>query len=483
MRVASIISNDITQMQAQIAQALPFADVIELRLDYLSEVNPSAIAQLRQQITLPVIFTLRKVSQGGKCTMPEQQRLFVIQQLAMLLPDYLDLEYDVPVEFANIIHSDYPAIQLIRSYHDFSQTPEDLPALFNSLQHPSFASIKIATHANTPSDALRLLIFIQTITRKHQVTGIAMGEYGQVSRIIAPVVGSLFTYGSVDDDVSAAPGQLTLKELTETYRVHTLNRETQIYALLGHPVSQSPGHIFHNQAFTRLNKNAVYVKLNIAPEYLSTTVPLLKQLPFAGFSVTIPHKETMLQYVDELVDDAQEIHALNTIRQRDNRYQAFNTDGVAAADVLTKKMALSGKPILILGAGGSAIAIAYALMRQGAMVTLCNRTLARAEQFVQRHGGAAIDFATLFSSQQLPYHVIINTLPANAFNQQCAEWQLPRAATDTAIAMDIVLKPLDTLFLQKARAVGYDCIGGDALYVGQALRQLQLWFDLPSLAK
>lgn len=479
MRVASILCTDIPNIKQQIARAIPVCDIIELRLDYLTEISISAIAELRQAITLPVIFTLRKKSQGGYCELPEQQRLFTLQQLAMLLPEYIDLEFDVPTEFADILRNDYPGIQLICSYHDFNHTPDDLSEIFEKIYHPSYALFKIATFANNICDTLRLLIFVQNISHKHRVIGIAMGEFGQASRILAPVVGSEFTYGSIDDSISSAPGQLTLAELTHVYRLPALNRNTAIYALLGCPVSQSSGHLFHNHMFAQLAKNAVYVKLYIPPEYLARAVSLLKQLPFAGFSVTIPHKETMVKFVDVLSDDAQKIGALNTIRSKNEQYYAFNTDGIAAADVLANHLDLLNKSILILGAGGSAKAIAYSLIQRGAVVTLCNRTLERAQLFQQMHGdGNSIDFTALFSLQQLPYDVIINTLPADAYVEQCINWQIPQSTNRQTIAMDIVLKPLLTPFLHVAKAAGYQCISGDALFLNQALRQLQIWFDL-----
>src|SRR5262249_35057033 len=109
-------------------------------------------------------------------------------------------------------------------------------------------------------------------------------------------------------------------------------------------------------------------------------------------------------------------------------------------------------------------------------VTLCNRTLSRALDFTKRFGGKAIDFTTLFSLQAFPYDIIINTLPASGYVAQCANWQIPSAPPD-GIAMDIVLKPLETAFIQSAKVRGWRCITGDALFHAQALRQQQIWFN------
>jgi 3-dehydroquinate dehydratase/shikimate dehydrogenase len=432
------------------------------------------------------MFTLRQTAQGGRCQLDEGARLELIWQLAALEPEYIDLEWDTAAEFVNKLSAAYPHIQLVGSYHDFTETPTDLTQLFQRIFNPAFTIHKIATFANTICDTLRLLIFLRNTSQQHRLIGMAMGEYGETSRILAPVVGSLFTYGSVDSQSAAAPGQLTLQELTEIYHVHLLNRQTQIYALLGNPISQSPGHRVHNAAFKQLQKNAVYVKLRVAPALLDEAFSLCKQLPFYGFSVTIPHKETIVPLLDELVGTAQAMQIANTIKREDDRYFGFNTDSIGCAAVLQQAgVDLSGCRVLILGAGGSAKAIAHALLEQGADITLCNRTVERAQQFTAQYGGRSMSFGELFSAggppalPGVPYDVIINTLPAEAFIEQCDHWQLPAAQPgQIQIAMDIVLKPLRTRFIEKTEAAGWHTITGDALFIAQGERQLQIWFGL-----
>lgn len=486
MRVASIIAENSTLAHQQILQVAPYADVIELRLDYWQNLVLQEVAALRKAITQPVMFTLRQTAQGGRCQLDEGARLELIWQLAALEPGYIDLEWDTAAEFVNKLSAVYPHIQLIGSYHDFTETPTDLTQLFQRIFNPAFTIHKIATFANTICDTLRLLIFLRNTSQQHRLIGMAMGEYGETSRILAPVVGSLFTYGSVDSQSAAAPGQLTLQELTEIYHVHLLNRQTQIYALLGDPISQSPGHSVHNAAFQQLQKNAVYVKLRVAPALLDEAFSLCKQLPFYGFSVTIPHKETIVPLLDELVGTAQAMQITNTIKREDGSYLGFNTDSIGCAVVLQQaSVDLSDCRVLILGAGGSAKAIAHALLEQGVDITLCNRTVERAQQFTAQYGGRSMSFEELFSAGEppalpgAPYDVIINTLPAEAFIEQCDHWQLPAAQPgQIQIAMDIVLKPLRTRFIEKAATAGWHTITGDALFIAQGERQLQIWFGL-----
>lgn len=500
MRVASIIASDYHSARQQIHQAIPLADVIELRLDYWPSFNLKDIAQLRYEISLPVLFTLRKKDQGGQQDLPESERLKKIKELATLAPDYLDLEYDTAPDFIEELHTRFPTIQLIGSYHDFTATPQDLDTILKAIKHPAFDLVKIATYAQKLSDTLRLLIFLQQTSQHRRIIGMAMGEYGQASRILAPIVGSEFTYGCLDNTHSAAPGQLTLAELTHLYHVQTLNRDTAVYALLGDPVAHSRGPFLHNPLLIRWQKNAVYIRLKVSSEDLTTAWPLLKQLPFAGFSVTMPHKEKVGLLVDERCGEAQATGIVNTVQRKTTRYLGYNTDGLAAIDLLTQKTKLASLRVLILGAGGSAQAIGYSCLQQGAEVSFCNRTVSRAQRFTERWGGNLLDFQTLLGYSTLPFEIVINTLPTDAYDEQCQNWQLPQPKQGKpAIAMDIVYQATPALtahefqmddstmeatanpqyltpFLQAATKAGWHCITGDKLFIHQALRQLQIWF-------
>lgn len=475
-RVAVLVATNRLTAEQQLALLPDIADIIELRLDYWSALCLEEIAQLRNQFTLPVIFTLRKISQGGNCHWSEPERLDFIKKLAGLGPEYFDLEYDVPVPWLQNFRREFPHITLIGSYHDFTHTPENLMENFQALLKTEFDIIKLAYMAKELSDTLRLLIFINSLSQRHAVIGIAMGEAGQLSRIVAPVVGSIMTYGVIHENLSSAPGQISLQDLTQIYRVQRLNRHSRIYALLGDPVAQSPGHRVHNHAFEILEKNAVYVKCRIPAAELGPCLTLMQKLPFYGMSVTIPHKETIVPFLDKLDGIAAQMKIVNTLNCENQLYCGHNTDALAAIEILEKRKSLLNESILILGAGGSAKAIAFALQKAGAKITLCNRTLARAQHFTEQHGGVAIDFETLFSEKTFTYSVVINTLPGEAYAQQCAEWRLP--LSPPGIAMDIVLKPLETLFLKSARKSGWSCVRGDRFYRAQAIGQLKIWFDL-----
>ncbi len=475
MRVASIIANNYVTAQQQIAEAVPYADVIELRLDYWSSLEISEVKELRDSLTLPVLFTLRTKSQGGHCTLEESQRLLLLEQLASLLPDYMDLEFDVPVEFALALREEFPQIQLIRSYHDFTQTPNNLEALLQKLYHPAFHFIKIAVFAHTILDTLRLLLFIQQNSQKYSLIGIAMGEYGEASRILAPILGSRFTYGSINTEQAAAPGQLSLAELTNTYRVQLLNRSTAIYALLGDPVASSRGPIWHNAYFASHDKNAVYIRLRIPPADLAAAVGYLRQLPFFGFSLTMPLKEDICPHLDQIDEADKAIGAINSIVVTDGKWLGFNTDGKGAIAAIAQQTSVANKTVVILGAGGSAKAIAFEAAKQGAKLIVLNRTPEKAEQlarWLKARGGGFDQRDGLLTEG---YDVLINTLPP-AVNNRVEDF--PLQATHFlpgAVVMDIVYNQGDTAFLKLAKLAGCRIVDGNEMFVQQALLQQQRW--------
>ena len=257
MLMAVIRVKDYDQAHQQIRQACKMANGIELRLDDMTlPLDCRAIAALRAACPLPIVLTLRKASQGGLYLGTEEARLQDIFALCQIRPDYLDLEQEVPPSFLQNIQQKYPSIRIIRSFHDFEKTPDDLMALFQSLQHPAVYAYKIATFANSALDALRMLQFVKALHKKQTVTGLCMGEHGKCTRFLSPVIGNAMCYASLEENEAVAPGQLSLSALLTTYHFNRLNPETKLYALLGD--TDNAG-----QPRVDLDENAIYFSLKV----------------------------------------------------------------------------------------------------------------------------------------------------------------------------------------------------------------------------
>jgi len=473
-------------------------DGFEFRLDFMKIFDLSIIALLKEIAKCPIIFTLRKKSQGGECILAEKDRLDLIQQLCTLSPEYLDLEYDVSHEFISTITKSFPAIRLICSYHDFSNTPDNLDRILTKMQNPLFFTYKIATQAQSTLDALRILQFVQKNSKTHLLTGIAMGELGQCTRILAPVVGSYFNFVSVQNECNV-PGQLTVSDAREIYYVQKHNKNTKIFALLGDPVEQSIGHFFHNQKISTLKKNAVYIKLKVHPDELSSVVNITKTLPFSGFSVTMPLKKTIVPLLDEVDLSVLNIGAINTIINNSNTLKGFNTDGFGAFNAVKKHVQTLPSTIILLGAGGTARAIAHAAKNWDMQIFIFNRTLAHAQLLADAVNGQAFSLSELHSIKQYPEALIVNTLPNNVnlfsvipsvsegshqLARDCHGQTLRGLAMTTVsnffsknnIVLDCVYFPRETDFLKKAKEIGCICVSGYDMFIEQARLQLALWF-------
>jgi 3-dehydroquinate dehydratase/shikimate dehydrogenase len=476
MLFATITANNCSDAKQKIHEAQSFPiNGIELRLDYFAKIDLDEIKKLRQEISIPMIFTLRKKSQGGFYKHSEEKRQILIKQLISLKPNYFDLEYDVPHDFIKEIHHQSPHTKLICSYHDFNETPKDLSKILDNIEQNEFSIYKIATKANSSLDALCMLNFINEKSKELTISGMCMGELGMPTRILAPIVNSEINYASLKKEEETAPGQLDLSALFDIYNYNKINANTHIYALLGDPVDRSQSHIFHNKTFKESKKNAVYIKIKLSAAELKNFFRSIKNLPFKGFSVTMPLKEAVISYLDELDPDAANIKAINTIIVKDRKLIGFNTDSIGALNAIEEKTAVRDKKIVIVGAGGTAKAIAYESIKRGGTVIILNRTVKRAEDLAKQLNctGFGLDYADEIAKQG--YDILVNTTSLGMEGQK-QELPIPeQTILSKCVVLDMVSKPKETPFMKVAQSKNCICIYGEEVFVKQAIEQQHIW--------
>ncbi len=454
MLIASITQPTIEAILKEIEQARPFADAIEVRLDFLQEEQFQRLGELFRG--LPLLFTFRKEAQGGVCSLPESRRLALIEKALEFLPAYCDLEVDTDPAAIERIAKKFPSVRLIGSTHNFEETPQDLAALLQKMKNPHFSFYKIALRAHSTIDMLRLMAFAREHAEKTPLCCISMGPEGKPSRILGPIAGNAFNYSGVEEE--AHLHRPSLAALCEIYHFRKLNRETELYALLGDPVEQSIGDLYHNEQFRKDGRNAVYVKLRLRPEELSAFFQIMPRLPFRGFSVTMPLKEAILPYLSDIDPKAGAIGAVNTLRIGEGIF-GTNTDAAGALDAIENHLSVKNRRVAILGAGGSAKAIAHEARSRGAHVVLFNRTLEKAR---------ALGFEA-YALSELPNHsydLLINTIPA----------EISASLIPGTFVMDIVYAPKQTPLLAQAEAQGCRLIYGEEMFFGQARLQQLYWF-------
>jgi 3-dehydroquinate dehydratase / shikimate dehydrogenase len=513
-----ITGSNLSQAAAQIGRAILEGDILELRLDLFEPYTLEELKQLRQQITTPLIFTLRKVSQGGGEKRDERARLDHLLQLAHLSPTYLDLEYDLPVEFVETLYRRFPEIKLIISYHNFDETPSDLARISHTFsgqiaalpikiasqvgedsvhatrprplerqdhraecascqrkcekcgleiivakmrKFPE-ALYKIACHANTTFDSLRMLHFIQ---ENAPVLGMCMGEKGEVSRILGPLVGACWTYAALDRQT--APGQLTSGELRSVYAHHKLTSTSTFYGLIGDPLVQSVSHLRHNFVLQALGIDAVYVKMVVKQGELAQFLTLAKQIGCCGLSVTMPLKEAIIPFLDQCDVRAQEIGAVNTLVVQNGRLIGYNTDGRGALDAIEAKLKVDHTHMAVVGAGGAARAIIHEALLRGALVSVYNRTSDKAFKLAKMWG---IEGGGLDRILKKEYDILVNTTPDPL--------PIPKEAIRPgSLVMDINNQAGVTPLLEAAAAKNCHLVFGHEMFINQAVEQYALWFQ------
>ncbi len=436
--------------QKQLQTALPYVDGVEWRLDLFSDLDFEDVKGLLESWPKLTLLTYRGATE-------EQVRKWLA-----LCPDFFDIDM---CEERGLIEA-FPKTRFILSFHDYEKMPEDLDALLQSMRQHSAYAYKIAAHASSTLDALRMLSFVR---RHRQVIGIAMGEEGLASRVLGPIVGNLIDYASLGS-MAAIHGQLDVRELCTTYRYHQLKRDDPIYALIGDPVCYSVSHETHNRLLAELKLPGVYLKLKLRPEEIGLFRTLATELPFRGFSVTMPLKLVIGRHLDEPTQEP-----VNTISIEQGRWLGANTDGWAAMELLEQYTPLEGQRCLILGSGGVAHAFALACRARGGIVMIASRTKERALVIAKE-----VD-AEVYSLDDLPDYDIL--LQGTSVGMSPSEEQMPieeKQLLAHRIVLEAVSSVEETPLLKSAKRKECRTIDGKALFIKQAAAQFQLWLNRPA---
>jgi 3-dehydroquinate dehydratase type I len=200
-----------------VKEANRWADLIELRIDYLRGVKLALLLEDRKK---PFIVTNRRKEEGGKYKGEERERLIVLQKAIDLGADYVDVELATERSFLRDLVRYKRETQIILSFHDFRKTPsiKELQKLFGHMVRLGADVVKIVPFARFWEDNLNILSLIPFAKeRKQKIVAFCMGEKGKISRIFSPFLGAAWTYASLDKNKLSAPGQLAVRELKDLW--------------------------------------------------------------------------------------------------------------------------------------------------------------------------------------------------------------------------------------------------------------------------
>ncbi|KAF6260878.1 type I 3-dehydroquinase-domain-containing protein [Scenedesmus sp. NREL 46B-D3] len=488
-------------------------DVIELRLDFIKNFEPMKdLERLMSACSMPYIVTFRPVWEGGNYDGPEPERLATLKLAALKGAPYVDVEFKASaLFFAGALlqtagckspwcsAGEVPlSTKVILSSHNFQETPPaaELHARAAAMREAGADIVKIATMANDISDAAVVLSLLQQKTGP--TIALAMGERGQITRLLAAKYGGHLTFAALSDARASAPGQPTIAQLQQLYGFAQQGPATKLYGIMGKPIHHSKSPLIHNTAFRHLGYDGVFVPLLV--DDLPRFMDAFQDHDFQGFSVTIPHKEAAHKAAASRDPVADQIGACNTlVRQQDGSgFRGFNTDWIAAISAIERVLAagsseaaaatsssssvegqpspLQGKSFLVVGAGGAGRALAFGAASRGARVLIANRNKARAEALAAAvPGGAAVVDWEELQSGAVSADVLANSTSVGMVPNVEETPVATAAVGQFKVVFDAVYTPRETRLLRDAAAAGCLLADGVAMFVGQAVEQLKLF--------
>lgn len=269
--------------------------------------------------------------------------------------------------------------------------------------------------------------------------------------------------------------------------VRVIRGDTKVVGVFGWPVEHSLSPAMHNAAFIALGMPYIYIPFPVRPDAIGTAIRSLPSLGIVGINLTIPHKETVMPFLDEITQEAKEIGAVNTVHCVDGQLLGDNTDGRGFYQPLeTMGFRAYGKLAVVIGAGGAARSVVYRLIKSGARVILSNRTKARAEQLaqdvynagyshekieivadgdIQRLSRAIKDADLLVQTTRVGMYPNANEMPSIPMESIHREM----------IVYDLIYNPLKSRLLQAAELHGCSTISGVQMLVTQGAFAFERW--------
>ncbi len=249
-----------------------------------------------------------------------------------------------------------------------------------------------------------------------------------------------------------------------------IDATTAVYAILGDPVTHSLSPLMHNRAFSHVGYNGVYAAFWV--KEVAGAVTGIRALGIRGASITIPHKVTIMSYLDTIDESAIKIGAVNTVQNREGILYGYNSDCLGAVQALLAKTTIKDKTVWLIGAGGTARAIGFGILSEGGHVTIVNRTKEKGEQLAKDLGA---DFKPLSENMRVSCHVLINTTPLGMTPHTDASPVSAKQMANDMVVMDAVYNPIRTRLLREAETAGCVTIDGAEMFVFQGAFQFELW--------
>jgi len=449
---------------------------LEFRLDYLHDPCKGAEAIREFLDSFPdctLVATCRRHQNRGKFNGSIEEQLAVLD----LAVDHGAHAIDVEIETAEVAPERLSQFrgraQVILSYHNFEATPP-MDTVVNRMLRVTADAYKVVTTARKPSDNVRVLAAAKALP-KHRMVVLAMGELGFPTRVLSPVFGGIYSYAAPLYAEGTAAGQVSARHLRHLYRIEKLTKGAKIYGVIAEPVRHSISPVVHNRAFQAKRMDAVYLPFLVSPAHLRDFFSMAEKLPLAGFSVTLPHKQKIIRYLDAVDPLARRIGAVNTVWRKAGKWRGANTDAAGVTQPLSRMVRLPKATVLIVGNGGAARSAACALSDAGAKICLVGRNADRVRALAKVCGAEP-----LLRDQLVTRHfdAVVHATPLGMYPNvsEC----FFNGSIPAEIVFDMVYNPLETELVKRARQQGKVVIPGLDMFIEQAVRQFEIWTGEPA---
>jgi len=456
-------------MWNQLTQALRQTRTVELRLDWLKterEIHAFLQRLARKRPRATLIATCRRREAGGRFRGPIASQLLVLAEALRAGCAWHDLEIESSSKCTpELLDVLLGGGRRIASAHFFRASPANQRRVVASLWKTRPHAIKIAANCGSLSAGVKLLGLARV---KRNTIIIPMGDVVLPLRCLSLREGSALTYAPLEN--ATAPGQVSLDTLKNLFTADQISRKTSVYGVIGNPIVHSLSPQLQNAGFQARKMDAVYFPFLVHD--LRDFLGAVKPLGIRGFSVTLPHKQKILRYLDSCDPLAAAIGAVNTVVvSAAGKLYGYNTDYVGVLRTLQERVTLSQSRALILGAGGAARAVAFALAESGASVCICARRPQEAKKLARAVGGEAVPRSRLKSEF---FDAIINATPVGMY-PRTENSPLTAHELNCRLVFDLIYRPVTTKLLQLALRRGIETVSGLEMFLAQGVAQWEIW--------
>lgn len=466
----------------------PYIDMVELRADYLEEDECLHIRQFPRLANIPCILTIRRRIDGGLYVGGESARTMLFAR-AMAFADQNKKNNFAYVDFEDDFH--IPSLQdacmafgtrIIRSMHDMNNPVYDIIEKCNSMRKTGYEIPKIAFQPHTLDDVTHLFEVTKNFTDYDHIL-CAMGSLGTPSRILAHKTHSFLTYTSAPENLANTNviGHLDPIALHNIYHFKDLNDDTKIFGITGWPLAHTLSPELHNKGYKKHGMNCVYIPIR-TPK-LSEAMNFCDKVGVQGMSVTVPHKETVLPELARIDEEVADIRASNTIVKEAGQWCGYNTDASGFMTALKEFLGvdkLRHRRVAIIGAGGAARAIAYAIKKLGGKACIFNRTLINAKIIADKYGFKYAPLAqdSVYDLEMYSDIIIQTTSVGNGYFGPSNESNDPLYFYNfkgNENVYDIIYSPEITPMMSRAIASGCHVSNGYSMLRHQGYKQFKLF--------